>query len=88
MNVCLLSSRSAIPAPEEACTAFIAAAQLMLDPATPESRRMQVEPQLVAQLPVLRALGVFDLFVLRDPALRTLVDDELAALPGDRRSAA
>jgi hypothetical protein len=42
----------------------------------------------VAQLPVLRALGVFDLFVLRDPALRTLVDDELAALPEDRRSAA
>lgn len=88
MNVCLLSSRSASPAPKEACTAFIAAAQLMLDPATPESRRMQVEPQLVAQLPVLRALGVFDLFVLRDPALRALVDDELAALQGDRRSAA
>ena len=88
MNVCFMSSRSTTPAPEEACTTFIAAAQLMLDPGTPESRRMQVEPQLVAQLPVLRALGVFNLFVLRDPALRALVDDELAALPGDRRSSA
>lgn len=88
MNVCLLSSRSATPSKEEACTTFVAAAQLMLDPATPEARRMQVEPQLLAQLPVLRALGVFDLFVLRDPALRAMVDDELAALQGDRRSAA
>lgn len=88
MNVCLLSSRSTTLAPEEACTTFIAAAQLMLDPATPESQRMQVEPQLVAQLPVLRALGVFDLFVLRAPALQTLVDDELAALSGERRNAA
>lgn len=88
MNVCLLSSRPATPTKEEACTTFVAAAQLMLDPATPEARRMQVEPQLLAQLPVLRALGVFDLFVLRDPALRALVEDELAALQGDRRSAA
>ena len=65
---------------DEACSVFIAAAQLMLDPATAEARRMQAEPQLLAQLPVLRALGVLDLFVLRDPTLRALIEDELAEL--------
>lgn len=88
MNVSVISPLPTPAAADGACTAFIAAAQLMLDPATPESRRMQAEPQLLAQLPVLRALGVFDLFVVRDPALRALVEDELANLRCDRRSAA
>jgi hypothetical protein len=51
----------------------------MLDPATPEAVRRRIEPRLLAQLPVLRALGVFRLFELRDPALRAWVADELAA---------
>lgn len=65
------------PAPLEA---FVACAHQMLDPATPEALRRALEPRLLAQLPVLRALGVFRLFELRDPALRAWVDDELAAL--------
>jgi hypothetical protein len=39
-----------------------------------------MEPRLLAQLPALRALGVFELFELRDPALKAWIDDELAQL--------
>ena len=60
-------------------TAFVATARLMLDPATPESVRRETEPRLLAQLPMLHALGVFELFAIRDPALHALVSDELAA---------
>jgi hypothetical protein len=60
--------------------AFVAHAHQMLDPATPEAVRRRIEPRLLAQLPVLRALGVFELFQLRDPALRAWLADELAAL--------
>ena len=58
---------------------FVVSAELMLDPLTPESLRRQVEPKLLATLPALQALGVFDLFAIRDPALAALVADELAA---------
>ena len=60
---------------------FVACAHQMLDPATPEPVRRQMEPRLLAQLPALRALGVFELFELRDPALRAWLADEMAALP-------
>jgi hypothetical protein len=59
---------------------FVACAHQMLDPATPETVRRAVEPQLVAQLPALHALGVFELFELRHPALRAWLQDELASL--------
>lgn len=64
----------------DALTDFVVHAQLMLDPATPEPVRREAEPRLLAQLPTLLALGAFDLFAIRDPALRTLVQDELATL--------
>lgn len=63
----------------DALAEFLAHARLMLDPATPESARRDAEPRLLAQLPALQALGVFELFVIRDPALRALVRDELLA---------
>ncbi len=63
----------------DALTEFVVHAQLMLDPATPEAVRREAEPRLLAQLPTLQALGVFELFAIRDPALRALVDDELQA---------
>ncbi len=53
--------------------------RLVLDLATPESARRDAESRLLAQLPALQALGVFELFVIRDPALRALVQDELPA---------
>jgi hypothetical protein len=64
---------------------FVACAHQMLDPATPETVRRAMEPRLLAQLPALRALGVFELFHIRNPALRNLVHDELAV--HERRSA-
>lgn len=63
----------------EALTRFVVSAQLMLDPLTPESVRRQVEPRLIGALPALHALGVFELFAIRDPALAAMVADELAA---------
>jgi hypothetical protein len=48
----------------------------MLDPTTPEEQVRRLEPRLLAQLPTLRALGVFDLFEVRDPALAALLADE------------
>ena len=63
----------------DALTDFVVHAQLMLDPATPESLRREAEPRLLAQLPTLQALGVFELFAIRDKALAALVQDELAA---------
>ncbi|MFC5527791.1 hypothetical protein ACFPPA_18750 [Rhodanobacter ginsengisoli] len=59
---------------------FIACAHQMLDASTPETVRRAMEPKLLAQLPVLRALGVFELFELRDPALRAWLADELATM--------
>lgn len=67
-------------APEtDALIDFVVHAQLMLDPATPEPLRCQAEPRLLALLPTLQALGVFELFAIRDAALAALVGDELAS---------
>jgi hypothetical protein len=49
----------------------------MLDPSTPEASRRAVEGRLLEQLPTLKALGVFELFQVRDPALGQLIADEL-----------
>jgi hypothetical protein len=62
---------------------FVACAHQMLDPATPEPVRLAMEPRLLAQLPALRALGVFELFELRDPGLRAWLGDELAELTSE-----
>jgi hypothetical protein len=77
-------SQLPIPAPvhaprTDALADFVAHAQLMLDPATPEPARRAAEPHLLALLPALQVLGVFELFAIRDPALRALVRDELRA---------
>lgn len=56
---------------------FVACAHEMLDPATPEAARRRAEPRLLAALPALQAIGVFELFAIRDPALAALVRDEL-----------
>lgn len=64
---------------------FVACAHQMLDPATPEAVRRAMEPRLLAQLPALRALGVFELFELRDPAMRNWLGDELIQLTAGGR---
>ncbi len=59
---------------------FIACAHQMLDPAAPAPAWRAMEPRLLAQLPALRALGVFELFELRSPAMRAWLADELDGL--------
>jgi hypothetical protein len=83
----LLPIPAALPC-TDALTEFVAHARLMLDPATPESARREAEPRLLALLPTLQALGAFELFTIRDPALQALVRDELAARQGGRRLSA
>jgi hypothetical protein len=80
-----LHSRKPMPT-ESPLETFIACAHQMLDPATPEPVRRAVEPQLLAQLPALRALGVFDLLALRDPAMGAWIADELELMDTTARS--
>lgn len=60
----------------DALVTFVACAHAMLDPSTPEEQLRALEPRLLAQLPTLRALGVFELFDVRNPALAELLADE------------
>jgi hypothetical protein len=79
----LISDSPCVPTDAaEALIRFVAHAQLMLDPATPEALRRSIEPQLLALLPTLRALGLFDLMEIRNPAMRALIADELAIRRG------
>ncbi|AZD49480.1 hypothetical protein [Pseudomonas chlororaphis] len=52
--------------------AFLINARLWADPDTSAQQRRVAEKDLLAALPALRALGLFELMQLRDPALRTL----------------
>lgn len=61
---------------EPALSRFVEHVRRMLDPATPESVRRELEPHLLRLLPVVRALGLFDLFEVRDAAMATLLRDE------------
>ena len=60
----------------DALVTFVACAHAMLDHTTPEEQVRRLEPRLLAQLPTLKALGVFELFEVRDPALAALLADE------------
>jgi len=66
-----------MPAESVSLEAFVACAHQMLDPNTPETSRRSLEPRLLAMLPTLRALGVFELFEVRHPALRAWLEDEM-----------
>ncbi|MDF5997095.1 hypothetical protein P4200_32155 [Pseudomonas aeruginosa] len=55
--------------------AFIANARLLLEEELPAEQRRQAEEDLRALLPAIRALGLLELFELRDARLRTLVAD-------------
>lgn len=76
------SAVSPSPQHEAPLQRFLVLATTMLEAATPESTRCRLERELVALLPTLRALGVFELLTPRQPALRALIADELAALDG------
>lgn len=72
-------ANDAATAAEDALLVFLGCAHQMLDPRTSESCRRALEPRLLAQLPMLRALGLFELLTVRDPALRQLLKDEQEA---------
>jgi len=82
-----MSSMSEMPAAAHALSRFVEYAQRMLDPATPESVRRELEPKLLALLPVVQALGLFELFNVRDRAMAALLHDELVARRGLRAAA-
>jgi hypothetical protein len=46
-----------------------------------------MEPRLLAQLPALQALGVFELFELRRPAMRAWLAEKLENLAASLRPA-
>ena len=78
MSMIAVRMRSAETDPLEA---FVACAHQMLDADLPEAARRALEPRMVALLPTLRALGVFELFEVRHPALRAWLDDEMREGP-------
>lgn len=72
---------------EQALALFVGVARRMLDPATPEALRRELEPELLHLLPVVQALGLFELFEVRDRAMAALLRDELADRRGLRVAA-
>ncbi len=50
--------------------AFLLNARVWLDPAAEAAQRQQVQADMQAALPALKALGLFDVLEIRDPALR------------------
>lgn len=78
MSLTLLSQARRTGRDDDALSIFVACAHAMLDPLTSETARCTLEARLLAQLPTLRALGVFDLFAIRNPALHAMVADDLA----------
>lgn len=60
--------------------AFLANAQVLQDPAATPEARQAAGHDLVALLPALEALGLFEVFEMRSPALRDEVARHRAAL--------
>jgi uncharacterized protein len=58
--------------------AFLANARILRDAGSSLEARDAARAQIVALVPALRALGVFDFFSVRDPALATLVEAAVA----------
>lgn len=54
--------------------AFLSNAKLWSDATTSALQKQDAEHDIVNALPALRALGLFDVFAIRDSALRKLVE--------------
>ncbi|RKP52127.1 hypothetical protein [Trinickia fusca] len=54
--------------------AFIANAQTIGNPAASEAERATATDDLIASVPSVRAIGVFDVFAIRDPRVQALID--------------
>ncbi|MDQ0013257.1 hypothetical protein J2W23_001636 [Variovorax boronicumulans] len=68
--------------------AFLVNAQLLQDPNASADAKQAAERDLIALLPALEALGLFDVFELRSPALRDEVARHRAALISSAPAAA
>lgn len=53
--------------------AFLASVQVWGDPAASADAKATAEADMVSVLPAMQALGLFEVFELRDPVLRALV---------------
>jgi hypothetical protein len=54
--------------------AFLVNARVLSDPAAPAESRAAAERDILAALPALRAIGLFDVLQVRDERLRVLVE--------------
>ena len=57
--------------------AFLANARCLMASAASETENALARQHIIEALPALQALGVFEVFALRDPAVRAFVDDAL-----------
>ena len=55
--------------------AFIANAKILTGSATNEAQKREAKDDLISLVPVLKKLGVFDVFSIRDPKIQSLVDE-------------
>ena len=58
--------------------AFLANARIWLDQTASAESRQEAETHMAEALAALRALGLFDVFTLRDATLQTFVDRQAA----------
>jgi len=56
--------------------AFLANARVWCDPAAGAAQKESAGRDIIELLPALRALGLFDVFAVRDSALRRLVEKD------------
>ncbi len=66
--------------------AFLANARVIMDDTSTADARREAESHIAELMPALGALGLFEVFDLRDPRLRTLLASRWSA--GDRASSA
>jgi hypothetical protein len=59
--------------------AFLANALAWTDPASTEAARAAAATDIIAALPALRAVGLFDVFEIRDVRLRAWMDSQIDA---------
>lgn len=67
--------------------AFLANTRILTEPGTTARQREEATADMEALVPALAALGLFEVFAVRDPALAQRVDAVLARTMGDGPSA-
>ncbi len=55
--------------------AFVANARILRDPASSPTERREAQAHMVALVPALSAIGLFEIFSIRDPEISALVEE-------------